>query len=487
MPRSNHFWVIIVAVASIFCWQAAQSAPREDEDAELYRLFVDALEHVDRSYVKPIDRRKLVENAIAGMLNDLDPYSNYIGKDEWKQFNRHTVGKFGGIGIQISKRSKDDALTVISPLVGTPAYEAGILAGDRIVEVEGEKIRGLTLSQVVDRLTGEAGTKVSIMVQHKPYDSEPFAVTLTRAEINVESILGDTHGEDDRWSYFIDDKDKIAYVRINSFIQGTTEDLKQVLEELLDQGMKGLVLDLRYNPGGLLSSAIGVCDLFITEGKIVGTTGRNTLGKTFSADKEGTLPDFPMVVLVNQYSASASEIVSACLQDHKRAIVIGERTWGKGSVQNVIELEGGKTALKLTTASYQRPNGHNIHRFKDSTPEDEWGVKPNEGYEVALTPEEHGAYFPWRQSRDRVLGKVTTTDQADSKPKEKAKEEPKEKPKEEKKSEKKEGAEPKAEDGQSEKPAASKKFEDRQLAKALEYLRSRIHEAPAKADDAEAK
>ncbi|QDU64899.1 Carboxy-terminal processing protease CtpA precursor [Planctomycetes bacterium Pan216] len=452
MPQKNVVSLLLVAVIAVFCWQAAQSAPREDQDAELYRLFVDAFEHVDRNYVKGVDRRKLMEAAINGMLGELDPYSNFIDQSHYRQFDRQTSGQFGGIGIQISE--KDGILTVISPLVGTPAYEAGVLAGDRILEVNGESIRGMPLRDVVSRLTGPEGTDVTLSIQHRPYDKEPKEVTLKRAIINIESVLGDSHDKNDAWDFMLDDDNKIAYIRLNAFTKQTAEDLTEALKELEAEGMKGLVLDLRYNPGGLLESAIQISDLFVDEGKIVSTKGRNTIERKFFAKKDGTLDEFPMVVLVNSSSASASEIVAACLQDHQRAIVVGERTWGKGSVQNVIELEGGKSALKLTTASYRRPNGKNIHRFPDSDEEDEWGVSPNDGFLVEFSPEEHRSYFRDRQKRDRVLGKRSELIKANGD----------------------DGNAKEEDNGDDE----AKPFEDRQLKKALSYIREQLGEEKGK-------
>ena len=473
MPRQNVIWVVLVSIASVACWQAAQSAPKMGEDEALYRLFVDAVENIDRSYVKEVDRRELIESAIAGMLLNLDTHSTYIGPRNFKQFDRHTKGQFGGIGIKIDM--PDGILTVVSPLVGTPAYDAGILAGDRILKVNGEEILGLTQDQIVDRLTGPAGTDVNITVQHKPYTSDPFDVTLTRAVINIESVLGDTHGADDRWDFMLDKEHKIGYVRINTFMQTTKDDLQKALEQLTQDGMKGLILDLRYDPGGLLSSAIEVSDMFLTEGKIVGTSGRNREDQQYVAHPEGTYSDFPMAVLVNQASASASEIVAACLQDHQRAVIIGERTYGKGSVQNVIELEGGKSALKLTTASYQRPNGHNIHRFKKMTEEDEWGVKPNKGFEVAFTRAEHNQFFRWRRLRDNdVVGKVPESlkkeepaKDADDSAKEKANQKDASKSTDDAK------AADEANDSESDEESIAD-FTDRQLEKALEYIRGEI-------------
>jgi carboxyl-terminal processing protease len=220
----------------------------------------------------------------------------------------------------------------------------------------------------------------------------------------VPTVQGDNYKPDGNWNFLIDPDKKIGYVRLTAFSRNTGTELKKALNELKAQGMKGLVLDLRFNPGGLLTTAVEVADLFLEEGKIVSTKGRNTEERTQFAKRSGTFSGFPMAVLVNRFSASASEIVSAALQDHKRAIVVGERTWGKGSVQNVIELEGGKSQLKLTTASYHRPSGKNIHRFPDSKESDEWGVMPDDNYGVRFSPEEMSGYQEYRRQRD-VLSK----------------------------------------------------------------------------------
>jgi carboxyl-terminal processing protease len=481
MTRSSWNWVIVLSLAALVTWTAARSATPKDEDAELYRLFVDALEHVDRSYVKPVDRRKLIESAIGGMLEELDPYSNFIPPQEYKQFNRATTGKFGGVGIQVGPKRKSDAyLQVVSPLVGAPADEGRVLAGDRIFSVDGKPLEGMTQAEVVERLTGEPGTQVRITVQHRPYDSEPFEVDLTRAEINIETVMGDKHGDDDSWDFMIDKENKIGYVRVLSFTQRTADDLKAALQKLEAEGARGLILDLRNNPGGLLPAAVAVCDLFLDEGVIVGTKGRNTEDKRFTASPGQLLKNAPIAVLVNNASASASEIVSACLQDHKRAIVVGERTFGKGSVQNVIELDGGKSALKLTTAGYHRPSGKNIHKFPDSKEEDEWGVRPDEGFEVKLSNEEQQKYFLWRSQRDRALGKASEREKVRRREEEKAKQVE---------------TRPAPPDGVESKPAAApaesgenptddaeiEDFKDPQMDKALEYIRARLGDAARKA------
>ncbi len=212
--------------------------------------------------------------------------------------------------------------------------------------------------------------------------------------------MGDRRKADDSWDFLLDKDRKIGYIRVIHFFQDTPEDLKKALDELTEQGMKALILDLRDDPGGLLSAAVEVSDLFLDEGKIVTTRGRNTREMVYEAEKPGTFTGFPMVVLVNQHSASAAEIVSAALQDHKRAVVVGQRSFGKGSVQNILPLDDGDSKLKLTVATYWRPSGKNIHRFKDAKPSDEWGVSPNDGLEVKMSNEQYMSWFETRQQRD---------------------------------------------------------------------------------------
>ena len=199
-------------------------------------------------------------------------------------------------------------------------------------------------------------------------------------------MLGDRRGANDRWEFLIDKDKKIGYVRISSFIQNTADELRKALDQLKEEGVKGLILDLRDNPGGLLSAAVEISDIFLEKGKVVSTEGRNTIPKSYLAQKDSPFEDLPLVVLINQNSASASEIVSAALQDNNRATIIGQRSYGKGSVQNLLELEDGSSVLKLTVAGYHRPNGDNIHRFRDAKVTDKWGVSPNPGMEVKLPP-----------------------------------------------------------------------------------------------------
>ena len=384
MVRRLQSLVLLIALFVSLPASAATTAPAkkpQENDYELYKILVDTVDQVERNYVTKIDRRELIDAAVRGVLSKLDPYSNYIGPEELSRFRSSVENEFGGIGIQITL--DDGQLQVLSPMLGTPAYRAGLLAGDHIVEIDGKSTDGLLRDDAVEKLRGDEGTSVTLTIVHAGKSAKE-KVTLKREKIHIDTVVGDHRKADGTWDFMLDEKQHLGYVRVTAFSRDTAAELQRVLTQLQGAKLRGLILDLRFNPGGLLSAAIEVSDLFISEGRIVSTKGRNSPERTWDARKEGTFEGFPLVVLVNHYSASASEIVAACLQDHKRAVIVGERTWGKGSVQNVIELEDGRSALKLTTASYRRPNGKNIHRFPGAKDSDEWGVMPDKGYDIKL-------------------------------------------------------------------------------------------------------
>ncbi len=412
MPRSwlKHVWWLCVTVTVVSMCLGSASLPGADtepaapaaqapspstagrsdlaDERELIRLFADTLEQVRDKYVESnVTDRELIEAAIQGMISRLDPYSNYIPPEELDQFRKGVEREFVGIGIQVSER--DGQLEIISPLFGTPAWRGGLRAGDKILRIDETSTRGLSIDDAIKLMGGEAGSEVSVTVLHND-GRQAETVKLVRERIQQPTVLGFHRSKEGVWDYFCDTEQKIAYVRILAFSRNTSHDLQEVLERLLNEGMRGLVLDLRFNPGGMLSEAIKVCDLFLHEGRIVSIEGRSTPAQAWDAQDEGTLipRGFPVAIMVNRFSASAAEIVSACLQDNKVATIVGERTWGKGSVQNIIELEKGKSALKLTTAGYHRPSGKNIHREADATETDEWGVHPDDGFALRLSNRE---------------------------------------------------------------------------------------------------
>lgn len=456
MSRWNLAWLLGIPTVFLLGLAVSHSAPvrERDKDYELVRLVVDVLSEVDSRYVRELDKdakRKLVEDMINGGLERLDPHSTFINPKRYKQFTKDSRGKFGGVGIQISTDRQSGMLSVVSPLVGTPAYEAGVLAGDLIMKIDGKSTENMQVSEAVDLIQGDPDTEITLTVLHEG-QKEPLDLKMKRAEIHVQSVLGDRRNSDNTWNYFIDDESKIGYIRLIAFNETSATELRKAVEELQKNGAKALVLDLRNNPGGLLLSARDVADLFLTEGRIVSTRGRDREEEAYDAHEADTLMTpydrYPMAILVNKYSASASEIVAAALQDHKRAVVIGERSYGKGSVQNVIKMENGQSALKLTTASYWRPSGKNIHRFPDAKDTDEWGVKPDKGFDVPMKDEERLEYMLYRRERDVVHGKPGAP--APTRPK--VEEKPKDK----------------------EKDKEKKPFEDRVLKKALDHLKEQI-------------
>jgi carboxyl-terminal processing protease len=422
MSRRNLFWILAIASLSFLGLAVSYSAPtrEKDHDYELVRLLVDVLHEVRQRYVvdvSPERERQMVEDMINGGLERLDPHSAYINPSEYKAFSKQSEGKFGGIGIQVGyDRANPGRLIVISPMVGTPAYEAGILAGDAIVQIDGKPTESLRMSEAIDLIQGKPGSTVTLAILREGF-KEPKDFPIERAIIKVPSILGDTRKADDpkQWEWFIDKTNEIAYVRISNFTATTATEMRELLVQLERDGARGLILDLRNNPGGLLKAAVELSDMFLHEGIIVSTKGRNYRDEVYRAQPGNTFlssppgQEVPIAILVNRYSASASEIFAAALQDHHRALIIGERTYGKGSVQNIILMENDTSALKLTTASYWRPSNKNIHRYP--TPADfeaakldpdEWGVRPDKGLEVKLSEEERINYLIWRSERDVI-------------------------------------------------------------------------------------
>ena len=400
---SSILMCLIAATAGFYAAQPTLNAVEEKtaidrtrDDFELMRLFAEAYEQIDLSYVKDVDRRDLVEAAIQGMATHLDPYSSYIAPRNVRQFDRYIDQEFGGIGIHVN--ASGSKLEIISVLPGSPAFRAGLKAGDEIVEVDGKSTKGLTQAALTERLTGPSGRPVELGIVRAD-STTTEQVTVVREIIQIPTIVGHQRNADHTWNYLLDDVNKFGYLRITHFAKNTPEDLRQTMDTLVEAGVKGIVLDLRSNPGGLLTAAIEIADMFLESGTIVIVKGRTVPERTWQAKQGMTFPDMPIAVLVNRYSASASEVLSAALQDNNRAIIVGERTFGKGSVQTVLRLESGKSLLKLTTASYYRRSGLNIHRTDDLTPEDDWGVKPSEGHEHRMPSDE---WQNWLTARDAI-------------------------------------------------------------------------------------
>jgi carboxyl-terminal processing protease len=341
-----------------------------------------------------------------GMLDELDPFSNMIWPYDVTDFNKSTLGKFCGVGVQIGKE-KGEPLKVATPLPDSPAYKAGIKVGDLILEVDGTKTIGLNVDKLVRMITGEEGTKVRLTIQRSGIP-KPFDVELTREEIKIRTIKGWLAKPDGGWDYRLDAKAGIGYIRMTQFTEETHNDIAKAMEDAKKAGVTSFVIDLRFNPGGLLRQATDVANEFITprpesadrfmkEGRIVSTQGRSTKPSVIDAVPGGMFLDGNLVVLVNQYSASAAEILSGALQDWHRAVIVGERSYGKGSVQNIIPIKNGAAFLKLTTAHYYLPNGRLLHREPGSK---DWGVDPDVG--VLLTPKQRKHWLDVRHNTDLI-------------------------------------------------------------------------------------
>ncbi|MBI5242635.1 MAG: S41 family peptidase [Elusimicrobia bacterium] len=371
-----------------------------DKTYEQLKILIDILDYIQENYVEDVETKKLIYGAASGMVKVLDPFSQFMDPDLHKDIKTETEGQFGGLGIRIGMR--EDWLTVITPLPGTPAYKAGVLPLDRIIKIEGETTKGVSLVEAVKKLRGAPGTKVSFTVarapeggekdQKKEWTTHDFAIT--REIIKIESVQSRALS------------DKIGYIRIIEFSAHTSEDAYKALSKLKEGGANSLVLDMRNNPGGLLTAAVDIASDFLGEGKlVVYTQGRRPESRQdFRAGSKAPFGNIPMVVLVNEGSASGSEIVAGALQDHRRAVIVGERTFGKASVQSVIPLSDG-SGLRLTVAKYYTPNGRSIQRDEKANT---GGISPDIAVsvdretEIKLQAQSEEVFAPGKEGKSMV-------------------------------------------------------------------------------------
>ncbi|HHT9109080.1 MAG TPA: S41 family peptidase [Candidatus Wunengus sp. YC63] len=364
MMKRLGIFLLFVTLVSVRTVSFGQEVPLEKPQIEVkegadqtkesvyeeYEEFVKVVKELQDKYVDEIKINTILVNAYRGMLSGLDPYSQYFSPEDMEDLKIETEGEFEGLGIEVIV--KDGLLTVITPLLDSPAFKAGILVGDRIIKIDGESTENMTIRDAVKKLRGKLGTKITLTVVHEG-DTTPTDITIERAKIHVQSIRG---------ARMVDNDYKVGYLAVTNFQENTVRDMDAAIQDLLKKGMKCLVLDLRFNPGGLLNVAVDMADKFLERGVIVSTKGRDkTQNYVYQAHKKGTYPNFPLVVLVNNGSASASEIVAGAIKDHKRGLLLGIKTFGKGSVQSLIPVGDGKAALKLTTARYYTPSGVCIH------------------------------------------------------------------------------------------------------------------------------
>ena len=349
MKKSKLFFIslLVATLLNASNVTAAKKAETNVDTYELLNLFAEVMERAKISYVEEVTDKKLIESAINGMLTSLDPHSSYLDVDSFNYMNEQTKGKFGGLGIEITM---DNGLVkVVSPIDDTPAAKAGIKAGDYITNIDDETVVGMSLNEAVSKLRGKVGTKVKLSIRR--VNSKPLEFTIKRQEIKIQSVKSEIKN------------DEISYIRISSF----SEDIDQIISEAINNAKKelknkllGIVIDVRNNPGGLLDQAVEVSDLFLEKGEIVSTRSRNESDTVkFMATEGDIAKDLPIVVMINEGSASASEILAGALQDHRRAVILGEKSFGKGSVQTVIPLRDFG-AMRITTARYYTPSGRSI-------------------------------------------------------------------------------------------------------------------------------
>jgi len=343
--------ILPAAIPAAFA-QTDESGPEAEKNAETYRhltLFGDVYEQIRAKYVDKVSDKELMESAIDGMLTSLDPHSSYLSPDQFEDMQVQTRGSFGGLGIEVTM--ENNVVKVVSPIEGTPAYKAGLEPGDLITHLDGDPVMEMNLSEAVDHMRGEVGTSIRLTVVREGRN-EPFDVTITRDIIEIESVK----------SRVIDEH--VGYIRVTTFSGQTTSGVEEAVETIRERvgadALSGYILDLRNNPGGLLDEAVGLTDLFLDGGEIVSTRGRiDGSDQRFNAQAGDILDGAPMVVLINGGSASASEIVAGALKDHRRAVVVGMPSFGKGSVQTILTLSN-RGAMRLTTAHYYTPSGRSI-------------------------------------------------------------------------------------------------------------------------------
>jgi carboxyl-terminal processing protease len=362
-------------------------------------VLADVRHELVTGYVEQPDQDAMIEAAVRGMVSSLkDPYTTYLSREDLESFDRMTTGRFSGIGAEVTFDQTLRRLKIVSPLEDSPAWNSGVLAGDVVLEINGEDTLDMSINDAVERLLGEPGTDVTIKVRHETGDEE--TITITRAQINIQTVRGFERDEQQHWDFMLDTKNKIAFIRITQFADSTAEDLHDAIQAAVDAGARGLILDLRFNGGGLLDSAVKISDMFLPVGQtIVSVRGRAVPEEVYQSENPPLIGDMPMIVLANEASASAAEIVTGALHDNDRAQFIGTRTFGKGSVQQVRGLSGGAGALKMTNAYYYIPAGRNIHRIPDAY---DWGVTPHDGFYVPMSAEQIEQMLETRRDTDVV-------------------------------------------------------------------------------------
>ncbi len=391
MPKRNLAWIFVILIIVLLMWQMPQIIAGRDSVYKAFGPLVDVRSQIQHRYVNDVDDEELVDAAVNAGINAMveyldDPHAIYLDRRAYARFKERTEGVFGGIGADVW--ATNQGLEVLSREPHSPAAEASIQPGDIITHIDGEPVRSVPLVEAVNNmLNGTPGTEVTLTLitpgaeestepreQRSP--ASPRDVTVRRAVIHLDPVRGWSREPNGDWLYILDPEFRIAYIRLTKFTQNVDEQLDKQVGRLVERRVRGLVLDLRENTGGLLNSAIEVADRFLDSGLIVSTRGRKTDPKQWFATHDMAYPHLPMAVLINGSTASAAEIVAGALRDHGRAAIIGERSYGKGCVQEVVELNRQQGAIKLTTAYYYLPNGECIHKTPQAALDTSWGVAP---------------------------------------------------------------------------------------------------------------
>jgi carboxyl-terminal processing protease len=400
MYRRNLLLLTLVIPTCLLAWAARDRSGQGPRFAEIARI-------VGQRYIEPVEREHLFEAAMNGLFASLDENSAYVPTEAHQDLTGRLEQRFAGIGVELSVSESSHDVVILSPVYGGPAWQAGVVPGDRILAINGQRVQGKTVADVAARLRGEEGSRLRLLVAAPPgVQTSEFSereLELTRRLVRLESVRGDRRLSDGRWDWRLEGEPGLAYLRITQFGEQTEEEVAAVLDDLTaTRPPRGVILDLRGNAGGLLESAVAVCDLFLDDGIIVTTLDhrREAAADQRRATPGARLADVPVVVLIDSFTASAAEIVAACLQDHKRAVLVGSQSYGKGTVQTLLPLAFGHGAIRLTTAEYRRPSGAAIERPAGIEGKQAWGVCPDPGFAFTPTGLQLDRWRRWRRRRD---------------------------------------------------------------------------------------
>jgi carboxyl-terminal processing protease len=412
MPKRTLVLLVASCLACLACWAARERSGHG-------RRFGEVVEAIERRYLRDADPQAIFDKAVEAAVSELDEHSAYLRGARKADLTAALDQRFAGVGLELAIDKSSERPVVTSPVYASPAWRAGVTPGDTLVSIDGKDTRARPLHDIVDQLRGRPGDSVTLRIQSPGSMTtlDPMAashqspalreVVLTRELIRIESVLGDRRRYEGTWDWMLEGEPGVAYLRITTFGERTADEFIAACRELETvPALRLVILDLRGNPGGLVHAAVDVCDALLDEGTIVSTRGRGDAGTTVLHDRRATQGSFlqgvPVAILVDGLTSSAAEIVAACLHDTGRGTVVGSRTYGKGTVQTVIPLSDGSSLLKLTTAEYLRPSREPIHRHTDAAGGDSWGVKPDAGFEVALTAEATERLRTWRRRRDAI-------------------------------------------------------------------------------------